>query len=160
MTLTHRLSKKSLINIVHPLSHICNLSSSTGVVPSSLKVSKVIPVLKSGDSARFCNYRPISVLPTFSKILEKLVHIRLSNFINAHNILIDSQFGFRSKYSTEMAMIELHNKISTYVDRKKHTLSVFLDLSKAFDTLNHDISLSKLQHYCIRGVANDRFITI
>ena len=119
------IAQTSLPYMVQPLSHIVNLLLSTGVVPSKLKVAKVTPILKSSDPAEFSNYRPISVLTTFSKILEKLVHLRLTKFIDNHTILTHRQFGFRPKYSTETALIDLNNRISTSINNKEHTHGIF-----------------------------------
>ena len=143
--------------IAQPLAHIFNLSLSSGIVPSQLKIARVVPIFKSGDRHDLTNYRPISVLPAFSKILERLVHKRLYSFISRFDLLHDSQFGFRSNRSTYMAIMEAYTNIVTNLDNKMHTLGIFLDLSKAFDTINHDILLSKLSYYGIRGNAFEWF---
>ena len=98
----------------------------------------------------FINYRPISLLPCFSKILERIVANRL-------NILCDSQYGFRANYSTQMALLDLIDKLSSSLDKSNHAIVIFLDLSKAFDTVDHDILISKLNRYGIRGVALNWF---
>jgi len=152
--ISSNLLKKIIGSIVTPLVHLFNISISTGTVPSHLKVAKVIPIFKSGDKYSFNNYRPISVLPAISKILEKLVYKRIYDFINKHNILTPDQFGFRPKHSTYMAINKLYNQISTSLDNKLCTAGIFLDLSKAFDTLDHQILVNKLNYYGIRGVAN------
>ena len=95
----------------------------------------------------------MAVLSCFSKILEKLMHKRLMDYIERHNILYDKQYGFRKKRSTEMAIIELTTKRSEAIDEGKLTAGIFLDLSKAFDTVDHSIIISKLEHYGIRGIA-------
>ena len=97
------------------------------------------------------NYRPISVLSTFSKIFEKVVSTRLVKYLDVNNILHKSQFGFRAKLSTSMALLELVDEISKSIDEKKYTVGVFLDLAKAFDTVNHQILLSKLNHMAFAG---------
>ena len=140
-------------HILTPLLKIFNLSLTTGVVPNDFKLAKVIPVYKNGDPRIFSNYRPISILPCFSKILERLVANRLNNFIEKFNILNKSQYGFRANYSTEMALIDLVDKIGSSLDRSKHTIGIFLDLSKAFDTIDHTILLRKLNRYGVRGRA-------
>jgi hypothetical protein len=147
---------KSIIgNISCVLSHIFNLSINVSIVPSKLKIAKVTPIFKSGDPHNFTNYRPISILPATSKLLEKVIYKRIHDFISAHNILSPYQFGFRQKRSTYMAINELYSKIAQNLDNKLHSIGIFLDLSKAFDTLNHEILLNKLNSYGIRGVAND-----
>ena len=152
--ISSKLLKDIIPSIVTPLVHIFNRSLATGVVPSHLKVAKVIPVFKSGDKFSFNNYRPISILPAISKILEKLVYKRIHDFTIKHNILTPDQFGFRPKHSTHMAINKLYDLISTALDRKLHTIGIFLDLSKAFDTLDHQILINKLSQYGIRGAAN------
>ena len=97
--------------ISKPLCHIFNLSLSTGIFPDKLKIARVTPVFKSGDKCELSNYRPISVLPCFSKILEKIVYNRTVKFLDRNNILGSYQYGFRSKYSTSMALTDIANKI-------------------------------------------------
>ncbi len=143
--------------IAHPLVHIFNLSMSTGIVPDQFKLAKVIPIFKSGNSDVCNNYRPISVLPVFSKVFERIVHKRLYDFLTHHNLLHSSQFGFRDNFSSYMAVLEAYNTIATNLDKGKHTAGIFLDLSKAFDTICHDILLSKLHHYGVRGNALEWF---
>jgi hypothetical protein len=152
--ISSNLLKKIIPSIVVPLVHIFNKSLSTGVVPNNLKVAKVIPIFKSGDKYSFNNYRPISILPAISKILEKIVYKRIHDFITKHNILTPDQFGFRPKHSTYMAINKLYDLITSSLDNKYHTIGIFLDLSKAFDTLDHNILKTKLNQYGIRGVAN------
>ena len=147
------------LHIAAPLAHICNLSFSTGIFPSKMKLAKVTPIYKSEVRDEFSNYRPISLLPNFSKILEKLMFDRLSDFLNKHEILYEQQYGFRQGFSTDFALIELSDKIAKAIDDKKFMMGIFIDLSKAFDTLNHSILLQKLMNYGIRGISNDWFKT-
>ena len=143
--------------IVNQLANIFNKSFLTGIVPSKLKIAKVIPLYKTKDPALFSNYRPISLLPFFSKILERLMYNRLYNFLTEHNILSMNQFGFRKNYSTFLALMDLVDSISKNIDEGNYSIGIFLDLSKAFDTINHTILLDKLCRYGIRGVTLNWF---
>ena len=127
--------------------HICNLSFTTGVFPYELKIANVVPIFKSGDERVFSNYRPVSVLPVFSKLLERLMYNRLLQYINDNNLLYNLQFGFQKGKSTHMAIIVLLDKISEALDNGDYVIGVFLDFSKAFDTVDHCILLRKLEKY-------------
>ena len=139
--------------IAEPLTYICNLSFSNGLFPSKLKIAKVVPIYKKGDRALFSNYRPVSVLPAISKLLERLMYNRLYDFIVRYDLLSDNQFGFRKNHSTYMAISMLLEKFHKSVDDNKCMVGVFIDLSRAFDTISHDILLKKLYQYGIRGTA-------
>ncbi len=145
--------KKSIDLIVEPLVNVINLSLSKGVFPSKLKIAKIIPIFKTGNQSFFTNYRPISLLTNFSKLFEKVMQIRLTLFIEQCEILYRFQFGFRSNHSTMHSLVSLINNVATAIDRNQIAAGVFIDLSKAFDTLDHEILFTKLQHYGIRGVA-------
>ena len=123
-----------------------------GIVPETLKISRVTPVHKGGDSSDPTNYRPISILSTFSQIFEKLVYQQLLNYIEKHQILNDYQFGFRKNRSTEQSIIEITEGFKKSIDNNLYTCGIFLDFAKAFDTVNHKILLNKLQQYGIRGI--------
>jgi hypothetical protein len=140
--------------IAVPLTHIVNLSLSTGKVPLNMKIAKVIPIFKSGDRSLFKNYRPISILPVFSKILEKIVANKLIKFLNTSDQLYEHQYGFRQGHSTIHPVIHLMNQIALDNDKptKSITMTVFLDLSKAFDTICHKILIKKMEKMGIRGI--------
>ena len=104
-----------------------------------MKIARVIPIFKSDDQSLFTNYRPISVLPSFSKFFERVIYNRLMQYLMNFNILCSNQYGFRKNHSTALALIDLHDKISTASDRGGFSVGIFLDLSKAFDTVNHVI---------------------
>ena len=144
-------------DICIPLNKIFNLSFSTGKHPDILKISKTIPIYKKGSRLLVSNYRPISLLSNLNKILEKLVHSRVYKFLEDFQCIYSLQFGFRKKHSTNHALTDITETIRQALDNKKFACGVFVDLQKAFDTVNHDILIAKLDHYGIRGLANDWF---
>ena len=152
-SISSRIVKTTYSLFLTPLTYIMNISLLKGVVPSELKIAKVIPLFKSGDPTKFSNYRPVSVLPVFSKILERLMYTRLLSFINKNKLLYKFQFGFREDHSPQLALIYLIDKISNALENGEYVLGVFLDFSKAFDTVNHEILFTKLKHYGIRDNA-------
>lgn len=144
--------KKIITSISLPLSHILNLSIQSGVVPSQFKLAKVTPIFKKGGSETCVNdYRPVSLLSIFSKILEKHVCKNLKSYLIHHNILDKHQFGFQNNHSTIHPMIKLLNKVSEAFQKKEFTVAVFCDLRKAFDLCPVDLILLKLEKYGIRG---------
>ena len=136
---------------------ICNISFFMGVFPSVLKTAKVIPVHKRDSKLEYNNYRPISLLRNAEKNLEKLVYNRITKFLNNNNLICPLQFGFQHNCSTKHALINLTEDIRKYLDEEKVSCSIFVDLRKAFDTVDHNILLTKLEHYGMLGVANNWF---
>lgn len=151
------IMKLAILYVAKPMSKIINNSFFSGVVPDDIKIAKVCPIYKNGDKAEVSNYRPISVLSSFSKIFEKVVCNRLTNYLTKYSILHNGQYGFRSNHDTTLAVIDMVDKITTAIDSSQYSIGIFIDLSKAFDTINHKILLAKLSHYGIRGVALEWF---
>jgi len=151
------LLKKVIRSIEKPVLHVFNKSITMGVVPSKLKIAKVVPVFKSGDPQDMNNYRPISLLSNFAKILEKIIYNRLVEFLCDKNIISPRQFGFRKGHSTIHPMSLLLNKIGEALNDKKHSIVIFCDLKKAFDTCNIDILLEKLKRIGICGTELEWF---
>ena len=139
------------------LTHIFNLSLSSGKFVSSFKKSKVVPIHKKKSKSDMNNYRPISLLPVISKILEKIMHTRLYSFLNKKDAFYRNQYGFRPKHSTDQAATVLVDKISYLLNNNMKVATIFLDMSKAFDCVDHQILLQKLYSYGIRGVAHSWF---
>ena len=151
------LLKQLSKSISYPLCMIFNNSLMEGKFQTQMKKAEVIPLYKGKEFDLVINYHPISLLITISKVLEKLVYKRVYNFLEKHNILYKSQYGFQTKHSCEQAIIKFTRKILQARDQGLHSAALFLNLSKAFDTLNHEVLLSKLKHYGIRGLCNDWF---
>jgi len=152
--ITTKILKTSSPFIISSLTHIGNKMLSTGTFPDRLKYSEIKPIYKKGDKALITNYRPISLLPVFSKIFEKILYKRLYYHLNLNNILVKEQFGFRCNSSTEAAIHTLINNILTSLNNRITVGGLFCDLQKAFDCVNYDILLSKMKCYGITGVAN------
>lgn len=135
------------------LSHIFNLVFKTGVFPQHFKEAKVLPVFKKGDCKLVDNYRPISVLPFLDKVLEKVIEIRLSKYLAKFHILSDSQFGFREGLSTNIAIANFTDRIKRCIDNGIYAGTIFVDFARAFDSIDHNILLIKLERYGITGPA-------
>ncbi len=139
--------------ISNPLTHIINLCFNTGIFPDVLKTGVIIPLHKSGPKDDVNNFRPVSLISNLSKIVEKILKYRLVKCFTKFKILSDKQFGFRQKRSTEDAILKLTSNLYDALDKNIPALCIFVDLSKAFDTVNHEILLKKLEIYGIRGIA-------
>ena len=155
-SISNRFLKSIKHAITTPLTKIFNLSISTGEFPENMKLAEVIPLFKKGALDIMENYRPISLLITLSKLLEKCIYKRLYNFININNIFYSKQYGFRSNHSCEQAIQDLYGHLINSKEGQK-SVAIFLDLSKAFDTLSHELLLKNLNSYGIRGFCNNWF---
>ena len=145
-------------NICHPLKEIINLSFATGIYPDALKIARVIPIFKNkGDELQVYNYRPISLLSNINKIFEKLAYSRLYSFLNLYNCIFELQFGFRSKHSCNHALFSLTEMVREALDQGNFACGIFIDFQKAFDTVDHNILLNKLDYYGVRGLAKKWF---
>ena len=139
--------------LLPPLTYITNLSFTEEVFPHELKIVQVLPLYKNNDPMLFNNYRPISILPFFSKLFERLMYNKLIDFIGKHQLLYQYQFGFRKNHSTFMALAVLLTKIAAALDNSEFAVWIFIDFRKAFDTIEHSILSDNLYHYGIRGHA-------
>ena len=140
-----------------PLTKLINESFESGFYPNMLKYAKVVPIHKAKSTEELTNYRPVSLLPIFNKILEKLMHTRLISFLEKHNIIFEHPFGFQKKKSTSLAILDLYNQLVRAIEHKHFSCCIFLDLAKAFDTVDNSILLDKLEYYGIRGTALNWF---
>jgi hypothetical protein len=155
--LSNKLTSLIIDCISLPLSIIFNKSVDLVTVPQNMKIAKVIPIFKSGDNTKLINYRPISILPVLSKILERLIYNRMIKFIDKYSILTTSQYGFRSGHSTNSAIIDLINTVTKHMDSGDKVAGLFIDISKAFNSLDRKILLKKIYAYGFRGVIYNWF---
>jgi hypothetical protein len=149
--LSNKLVKLMKDIIVKPLTIIINQSLHNGIFPQKMKIAKVLPLHKKNENYLFDNYRPVSLLPSLSKLLEKIMHKQLFHYFDESKLLYDSQYGFRNRHSTELAALEIVDTLVKQMDDNEIPINIYLDLSKAFDTLDHKILISKLQFYGVGG---------
>ena len=114
-------------HVSKPFTHICNKSFESSVFLDKMKLAKAVPIFKSGEKNRYTNYRPVSLLPQFSKVLEKLFHKRLISYVEKYEILTDNQYGFRTKRSTDLALLVLMEDLVTTIDKKEIAIGIFID---------------------------------
>ena len=150
--ISNPLLKRAENELIKPLTLIINQTINTGIFPEQLKISEVKPLFKKGDSTLFSNYRPILLLPSISKIFEYVIFKQLITYLNTNNLLCPQQFGFRPAYSTELAALKLVNNIISGLNDYKAIQHLYIDLSKAFDSLDHTILLHKPEYYGICNV--------
>ena len=153
-----KLLKCASSNIIAPiLLEMLNISVTLGKYPSKLKLSKITPIFKSGEDNDANNYRPISLLSNLNRIFEKIMYNRTKDYIDKHNLLYSSQYGFRKGHSTQHAILDIVNAIQINMNQGIFSCGVFIDLKKAFDTGDHNILLDKLNHYGFCGIITDWF---
>ena len=154
--ISNHLLKSTAEYMIKPLYKMVNMSLSSGTVPNQMKVANVIPLYKGADAGSkhlYTNYRPIAILNSMSKVLEKVVEGKLRKYLDFHDMFSPCQYGFRSKRSTAQAMLDLINYAHDSIDGGNKAISIFVDLAKAFDTLDFEILLQKLCRYGIKGNA-------
>jgi len=154
-----KLLKEIIESIVYPIAHLFNLSFKTGYTPSHYKCAKIIPIFKTEEKYKLNNYRPLSVLPALSKLLEKIAAIKMFKYLNKFEIFFKHQYGFRPQHNTNQPLLHLMNKIYENLNKPQpeFTVGIILDLKKAFDCCNLDILFKKLEYYSFKYVANTWF---
>ena len=145
---------KNTCSVIAPfIVHLFNACLAQGVFPDAYKVAQIVPLFKGGNREDVNCYRPISLLPALGKLFEKLIFDRVLAYIEKFDILSPHQYGFRKNFGTEYAILDIHEKLLSNLDKELNTCSIFLDLAKAFDSVSHDILLRKLHKYGIQGSA-------
>ena len=153
--ISNKTLKNTAITSAPYLSVLFNKCISEGVFPNCFKIAKVTPLFKNGDRHDPSSYRPISLLPTIGKLLEKIIAVRMLKFLDKFDMLSEHQLGFRPKFTTEYAIVDIFEKLLYNLDNRLTSCAIFLDLAKAFDSVSHSILLRKLEKYGIRGNAHD-----
>jgi hypothetical protein len=149
--ISNRILKKIYVSIMDALEIIFNKSLQEGIFPDNMKLSIVKPLYKGKDKSEIINYRPVCLLPVISKILEKIVNDRVVRFLNKNKVLYEGQYGYRSNRSTTDAILDFTGNIIDGINKGHYVLSLFLDMSKAFDSISHHTLFRKLEFYGIRG---------
>ena len=149
--ISNNVLKLIAITIIQPLKHLINLSLKTGFFPEQFKVAKVVPVFKDSDSHEFSNYRLISLLNSISCLFETIVCFQVTGFADACDLLYKHQYGFRAKHNVNHPLLHFTDNICNALNNNKFNISIFIDLKKAFDTVNYQILLKKLEHYGIKN---------
>lgn len=145
--------KEAKIYLIHPLAHIINSSFVSGIFPNKLKISKIVTLFKKGDKTNPINYRPLSILPAISKIYERVMYLQIVNFLNTNNLFDDEQHGFRVGKSVTTAGIEFIEGIVEAIDKGECATGIFMDISKAFDSVSHDLLITILKNLGVDGVS-------
>ena len=156
-SISNIMLKKAHDPLIRPVTLLINQTLSTGIFPKSLKISRIKPLFKQGKSCQFTNYRPISLLPSMSKIYEHVVFEQLLNYMEDNKLFYEDQFGFRPGHSTELASLRFVDTLVSQMDNFYIPTSILVDLSKAFDTLDHNIMQSKLRYYGVSRIELKKF---